>query len=148
MTARAVSCSHCLYWRSFNHNVGLCRRHAPGPGGRADEIAHWPETRSFDRCAEGRDAAGSAEPDKGGPVGQPSVMLHCTDCMHWHQPHPGAGLDPVDRGDERRAWWDRAGRCMRHAPWPGGSPGTVGYWRATHHSDGCGEGEAAPPQSE
>jgi hypothetical protein len=40
-------------------------------------------------------------------------------------------------------WWDASGYCTRYAPSPTGTRGqNPTYWRVTHETDGCGDGDA------
>ena len=136
-----VRCGECGFWAQFNGAVGLCRRRAPQPvaGNERDTVAHWPETFAEEGCGDGR--------AKG--ISGATALLACDTCALWVQGAAVAGgLEPVDYNDQPRAWWHRAGRCMRHAPVPLASPGVRMVWPATHATDGCGEaaarGAAAP----
>ena len=122
--AKPRSCSECGYWRSVRKDEGACRRHAPDASERADEVAHWPQTHASQWCGEGR-------------VGAASVV--CSQCVYWRR--PAGGLQPVDRGDMPRPWWDSAGHCARRAPHPASVLGPRAFWRATSESDVCGDGE-------
>ena len=95
------------------------------------EVTHWPETDAADCCGDGLATATS------------SVSLTmCRECTFWHKPATGLGIQPIDRRDEREAWWRQAGYCVRHAPFPSGEAGWRGFWRATHATDGCAEGKS------
>jgi hypothetical protein len=123
------SCGGCGFWARHGEHDGACRRHAPRPAERADAVAHWPMTRATEGCGEGA------------PRGPRTPALpHCDQCRYWRG-NPGGGLTPQNRRDERQDWWASAGRCVRHAPGPSSDPGSRGFWRATHRSDSCAEGE-------
>lgn len=122
-------CGECTFWAPDGESDGLCRRGAPPPTNRVDQIAHWPLTHKHDRCGDGAQR---------GP--QTARLVSCGECRFWRT-NPGGGLDPLDRLDARRDWWDVAGYCVRHAPGPSSNAGNRGFWRATHHTDACGEGE-------
>ena len=130
-----VRCTGCAFWAHFTNSVGVCRRRAPTPanGSDSDTVAHWPETFAEEGCGDGIPRA---------PVVGPQV---CSDCAYWMQGNQDGGLDPVDLNEQPRAWWRRAGRCVRHAPLPLASPGTRLVWPATHASDACGEGTPRGP---
>ena len=70
---------------------GTCRRRAPRPADRADQITHWPTTLSRERCGDGvlREV-------------QMPALVSCGQCRFWRT-NPGGGLNPLDRRDERRA---------------------------------------------
>ncbi len=127
--SRASSCATCRFWDEAAH--GLCRRRAPVTADQPDRVAHWPSTEAGQRCGDGVERAAEAK-----------ERVSCGRCVFWH-PNPAGGLDPQDRRDERADWWREAGHCLRHAPLPGSDPGCRGFWRATHVTDGCGEGETA-----
>lgn len=128
---RAANCGGCVFWKREGTHDGSCRRRAPSPAYNADEISHWPTTTERQRCGDGV-AIGA----------QALVLVPCGTCQFW-QTNPGGGLDPQDRKDEFREWWDAAGHCIRHAPDPSAAPGSRGFWRATNIADSCGEGETA-----
>jgi hypothetical protein len=96
---------------------------------RADVIAHWAMTKSREGCGEGVRLSAAT-----------SGLVSCGQCRFWRA-NPDGGLDPQNRGDARRAWWREAGHCVRCAPDPSSEPGYRGFWRATHISDTCGEGQ-------
>ena len=127
----APSCGECAFWSRIGVRDGICRRSAPRPTEGADQIAHWPLTMDRERCAEGI----LRDPDH-------SALIQCGKCQFWHT-NPGGGLDPQDRRDARRHWWDSAGHCVRYAPQPSSDPGCRGFWRATSLKDMCGEGKVA-----
>ena len=102
-------------WRALRENVGVCCRCAPESTTIADEVAHWPQTRSWQWCGE-RDAAPSL-----------SVATRCAGCAFWRQPE--GGLNPLNRGDMPMSWWARAGVCARHAPRPVSEPRPRAFWR-------------------
>jgi len=130
----ASSCRDCAFWTRLGAQDGNCRRNAPYPAEVADQIAHWPMTVSRERCGDGvlHDAL-------------TPIFVSCAKCRFWHT-NQGGGLDPQDRGSARRAWWDTAGHCVRHAPRPSSDPGCRGFWRATSATDSCAEGELARPR--
>ena len=70
-------------------------------------------------------------------------MTSCGQCGHW-QTNPDGGLNPTDRNDKRMAWWRQAGLCVRRSPGPSSTPGNRAFWRATHTTDFCAEGEPVP----
>jgi len=125
-----VRCADCLFWAQFNPTVGLCRRRAPRPaaGNARDTVAHWPETFAEEGCGDGR-ARGTAP-----------GLLACAGCAFWMQGAAERGLEPMNYNDQRRTWWQQAGRCVRHAPEPLANPGARLLWPATHGNDGCGDG--------
>lgn len=122
------SCATCAFWDPVGVRDGMCRRRAPPPTERADEIAHWPMTRGNEACGDG------APPDPAR-----TLLVTCSDCQFW-QNFSGSGLDPQDRHDKRKDWWTAAGHCVRHAPAPSSDPGCRGFWRATNANDKCSEG--------
>lgn len=127
-----VRCTECGFWARFNEKVGLCRRRAPRPdaGNERDTVAHWPETYAEEGCGDGRVK----------PAGDARAMLACAECAVWVQGGAAqGGLEPMNYNDQTRAWWQHAGRCMRHAPVPLANPGARLVWPATHATDGCGE---------
>lgn len=129
-----VPCASCRFWAPFNPNVGVCRRGAPRPVESSDTVAHWPETFAEEACGEGTLRAPEA------------ALQVCAECAYWVPSTRDGGVAPVDFNDRVRAWWHRAGRCVRHAPGPLAAPGARLVWPATHGSDSCGEGAPlAPP---
>lgn len=120
-------CRDCVFWEHTHEGGGLCRRHAPHPGRRVDEVAHWSETRADNGCGEGSRA----------PEHKP---VTCARCTYWSA--PDGGLDPQHRRDESAHWWRHAGRCLRYAVLPSPEPGARGFWRATAAADSCGDGHA------
>lgn len=132
-----TQCAACAFWDQSAAQRGLCRHGAPSTGERPDTIARWPATGPQERCGDAVPAGDAA-------------IVRCGGCRYWW-PNPNGGLNPLDRGDERLAWWREAGHCLRHAPRPGADPGHRGFWPATHHSDGCAEGlpaEVAKPPAQ
>jgi hypothetical protein len=123
---RPRNCGECAYWEKLREHEGLCRRHAPRAASQAEAIAHWPQTQPQQWCGEGIVAA--ARPGS-----------TCAACLYWR--HSEGGLDPTNRGDMLKAWWARAGICLRYAPRPVSEPGPRAFWKATGEGDGCGEGE-------
>jgi len=121
-----ANCANCVFWHRLREHEGDCRRRAPRPATSAEQVAHWPQTHSYQWCGDGAVAASLA----------PGAA--CADCFYWRQ--PSGGLNPVDRGDMPMAWWARAGYCARHAPKPVSEPGARAFWRATHSADACAEG--------
>lgn len=124
---RPADCGACAFWRKLRESEGLCCRRAPEPSTKPEEAAHWPQTRGWQWCGEG--------------VAAPSLSIstRCGDCAFWRQPQ--GGLNPLNRHDMPKAWWERAGLCARHAPQPVGEPGPRAFWRATLDTDCCAEGE-------
>lgn len=129
-----VLCRDCRYWDRIGDMDGRCRKHAPPPTERADQIAHWPHTHPREGCGDGEPGEALAVPNL------------CGDCVYWRRPNPRGGLYPQDRGDEPLEWWSEAGRCVRHAPLPSSDMGVRGFWRATHRGDSCAEGKPRPPR--
>jgi hypothetical protein len=125
-------CDGCAFWRHMNGPAGTCRRMAPWAGHGAAEAARWPETDAAEGCGDGRPAAAQSPP-----------LPRCRDCLYWREAVAGAGLNPLDRRDHVKGWWRDAGYCVRHAPAPTTEPGFRGFWRVTHATDGCGEGQTA-----
>jgi hypothetical protein len=123
-----VTCNQCACWADLKVRDGNCRRHAPGVGETVDEVAHWPLTHSNDQCGDGIIAQ----------AGRRGVI--CAACTYWRR--PPEGLFPYGRRDQLSEWWKHAGHCTRFAPWPSPNPGARAYWRATHETDGCFDGEA------
>jgi hypothetical protein len=124
---RPASCGACAFWRKLRESEGLCCRRAPDASHIPEQVAHWPQTRSWQWCGEGV---------AGAPL---SIGARCADCAFWRQPE--GGLNPLHRGDMPMSWWARAGLCARHAPRPVSEPGPRGFWRAALDTDGCAEGE-------
>ena len=120
-------CGACLYWQEPH---GLCQRHAPGPGQHKQEVAFWPATQRTDRCGSGSDGDD-----------QEAARVACGRCIHWHQPG-GRPLPPAERRGIAPDWWQESGFCTRYAPSPGSLRGQATFWRVTHASDGCGDGDA------
>ena len=123
--AQETSCARCAFWQKVRENEGLCRRRAPGAAYRADQVAHWPQTRADQGCGDGSDRT-------------QALFCHCDDCVYWRRYKDG--LHPMNRSDMPNSWWLNAGLCTRHAPTPITEPGPRAFWRATAASDGCGEG--------
>lgn len=119
-------CADCRFF-DRRGTAGFCRRHAPATSVRAFEVARWPETRASDACGEGRPRQDDS-PD----------VPPCGECVFWYR--PGIGIDPAQRGDRQRAWWDEAGFCRRLAPHPGADIGHHAFWRVTHSDESCAEG--------
>jgi hypothetical protein len=121
-------CATCMHWREASPHEGACRRFAPDPCDAANEAAHWPRTHGAEGCGEWRvrsvEASGTT----------------CGRCLYWD--HPVDGLRPEARADQSARWWEQAGHCRRRAPKPSNAPGWRAFWRATHVSDGCCEGES------
>jgi hypothetical protein len=130
---RPANCGACAFWRKLRESEGLCCRRAPETSIKPEEAAHWPQTRIWQWCGEG--------------VAAPSLSIStpCADCAFWRQPQ--GGLNPVNRGDMPKAWWERAGLCARHAPRPVDEPGPRAFWRATLDTDCCAEGEPRKPDA-
>jgi hypothetical protein len=38
-------------------------------------------------------------------------------------------------------WWERSGYCTRYAPGPSSEEERKAFWRITHVTDRCGDGE-------
>ncbi|MDB5243763.1 MAG: hypothetical protein JWP57_4389 [Spirosoma sp.] len=121
------SCSGCAF---FQPKGTLCRRHASGPGNEEWELVRWPLVRPVDRCGVGVEI----EDGKEGTVS-------CGHCIHWLQPDDD-GLKPDYRQGLSREWWKEAGYCTRFSPSPSTEEDRKTFWRVTHSSDRCGDGEA------
>ncbi len=121
-------CRMCAFWLSHGE-TGYCHRNAPAAGGRALEVARWPETRAKDGCGEG---LVTETPPYVAP--EPRCGL----CTFWRR--PSNGIDPVSRGDHPMAWWFEAGVCRRYAPRPQAELGLRAFWRVTHRADFCFDG--------
>jgi hypothetical protein len=128
-----VLCAACVHWSRSRDDDGICRRRAPHPGVRGEEVAHWPRTRGVQGCGDGALAPA------------PAAEVTCGNCVFWRR--PAHGFSPVDRGDMPMAWWTHAGYCGRHAPRPATEPGARAFWRATSSADGCGEGALRSDQA-
>lgn len=129
-----VTCQACVFWKTFDRLSplnGLCRRHAPLPGQHVDDTSYWPETTAEDGCAEGIAAALAPEQ---------TAVTACADCVFWFRRGGKEGLVPERRSDLPRRWWQEAAFCARHAPTPTSNVARA-RWRATHASDGCGDGK-------
>ena len=126
-----TACGSCAFWRHRGGPIGNCHRYPPVAGPNVSEVARWPETEAADGCGDGV-PTGVAAPRQ----------IRCGECLYWHEMAPGQGLNPINRRDQFAAWWREAGHCRRHAPPTGTEPGYHGFWRATHATDGCGEGKA------
>jgi hypothetical protein len=122
-------CGDCAFWTPDGAHDGFCRHRAPCPTEVASQIANWPRTNERERCGDG------ALRDPETPA-----MVSCGRCRFW-QPNAGGGLDPVNKHDKRRAWWETAGYCVRHAPAPSSDPGCRGFWQVTGINDACAEGQ-------
>ena len=122
--------THCTECRHFDRHgtEGLCRRHPPAASDRPFEVARWPETRAVDACGEGEPAASDHAVER----------LSCRHCLFWNR--PGVGIDPSQRGDHQKTWWQEAGHCRRNAPRPGVEIGNHAFWRVTHASARCADG--------
>jgi hypothetical protein len=126
-----------VFWKMFDRLQplnGTCHRHAPMPGLQVDDTSYWPETMADDGCAEGIAADQNSEP---------SAIVPCAECVFWFRRGGQEGLVPARRGDLPRAWWHEAAYCACRAPAPESNV-TRARWRATHASDGCGDGQRNP----
>ncbi len=131
-----ITCRACVFWKSFGSTAplnGTCHRHAPAPGQHVDDTSYWPETSAGDACAEG--IAAAQNPER-------AAIIACLGCVFWFRRDGQQGLVPERRSDLPRIWWRDAAFCARNAPAPASSV-TRARWRATHASDGCGDGRAA-----
>ena len=124
-------CAACLHFDRRGTD-GVCRRHAPLPCSEPFEVARWPETRASDGCGDGELADDAA-----------IARATCRHCSYWFR--PGIGIDPSQRGDHQRAWWQEAGYCRRYAPRPGVEIGHRAFWRVTHAAESCAEGRLPDP---
>lgn len=121
------SCRDCAFYQP---SVSRCRRHAPGLGFEELELTYWPLVKPTDRCSD------SAEITDG------TDTVSCGRCIHWLQPG-GVGIQPDYRQGFSVEWWERAGYCTRYAPTPSNDEQRRAWWRVTHTSDRCGDGEEA-----
>lgn len=131
-----VTCHACVFWRMFGTtaaSVGTCHRHAPPPGEQIDDRSYWPETLAEDGCAEGLAAPAAT-----------AAIIACRDCLFWFRRTGQTDMIPERRGDLPRIWWQNAAYCARLAPAPESSVIRT-RWRATHASDGCGDGKPRKP---
>ena len=122
------NCGGCGFRRQ---GQSPCRRHAPSPAEEEFLLTHWPPVRETDRCGDGTDA------------GESDAQVRCGRCVHWYLPN-GEVLAPPVRYGRSRDWWGQAALCTRSAPSPGGDEHRRVFWRVTHESEGCGDGEAVP----
>ncbi len=139
--APARNCGECTFWVRLHEKIGVCRRHAPVSTWRPEEVAHWPETREGQVCGEGR-VRGEGQLWGEGLVAAEQPGAKCVACIYWRR--MATGMNPVDRGDMPKAWWARAGICVRAAPRPSAEPGPRAFWQATGDDDGCGDGVPRP----
>lgn len=103
-------------------------------------IAHWPIVMPTDRCGSGWTPP--AEKKKRKKKGEPA-KIQCEACFHWWQPN-GQPVKPDFRRGLPQTWWDQAGYCTRFAPSPGEEEDRRVFWKITHSSGGCGDGERVP----
>lgn len=123
--AMANACKECAF---YYVPESQCRRHAPGTTNEEFEITQWPTVSPKDRCGSGE------------LVTDGSAVVSCGRCLHWHQPG-GVGVNPeYDEGIEPE-WWAQTGYCTRFAPGPSGEEGRDTYWRVTHRTSACGDGQ-------
>ena len=129
------ACGLCTF---FQASTKLCRRHAPSPSREAFELSYWPQVAADDRCGSG------AEHGDGAPR-----PVRCGRCIHWFRPEDSPPRPPYGKGRPPE-WWADAGYCTRFAPAPTAeAPRSKTYWRCTHSSDGCGDGqEPKPPKQD
>jgi len=132
MGSPVVACQACRFWMSTNGQNGNCKRNAPRPTERADEITSWPKTFLNDMCGQGAERSDVAQ-----------SILKCEDCAFWSQSIGQDGIYPLDRLGARAEWWRAAGHCKRYSPYPSSSSGQRGFWRVTHSTDSCAEGVPA-----
>ena len=125
MGENVTACADCSHFDRHGTD-GVCRRYAPQPCGEPFEVTRWPETRAVDGCGDGAPRSAS------------DVRASCGTCRFWLR--PGIGIDPSQRGDHLRAWWQEAGYCRRHAPNPGVQIGHRAFWRVVHARESCAEG--------
>jgi hypothetical protein len=127
-------CAACVYRSAAS---SFCQRHAPQPAEDEFELAHWPRVRPTDRCG-----AGASVTDGSGPS-----IVRCETCIHWLQP----GDEPI-RPDYRKGlpaeWWEKSGICTRFAPGPSSDEERRVFWRVTHATAGCGDGQAVSLREE
>lgn len=123
-----VACPQCACWSKPGDLDGTCRRHAPKTSDTIDEVARWPLTHRTDQCGEGIPAKAFMRP-----------AVTCRTCIYWR--HKDGGIVPYNGRDQPPRWWLEAGHCTSFAPTPSVELGHRGFWRATHVSDGCFDGE-------
>ena len=128
-TQLPLSCAVCVF-----HVAPLCRRHAISPGNEQYEVAHWQRVKPTDRCGDGATII-EAEAD------DPRIVP-CDLCMHWFQPD-GQPITPDHRHGLGHDWWSNSGLCTRWAPSAVTEEDRRAFWRVTHASDGCGDGDGA-----
>ena len=121
-------CLDCKFWDHKKDHDGFCRRSAPQPSGRENEITRWRQTHAEDWCGEGEHAAAA------------SPRVACGACRFWFRPEPG--IDPLEHGGRFSDWWQHAGLCRRRAPHADAELGGRSFWRATHDEDHCGDAVA------
>jgi hypothetical protein len=123
----AASCRQCAF---FQAPASRCRRHAPGIGSEEMELTYWPLVKPADRCGAGQTVDDGTE------------TTACGRCIHWVQPD-GVGIRPDYRQGLGVEWWEKSGYCTRFAPVPNNDEEKRSFWRCTHASDRCGDGEEA-----
>ena len=125
------ACTACAFFvADANGALGTCTRHAPSTSQNEFEIVHWPKVLPTDRCGVGVSIT---------HVG--ACVVYCQACVHWLQPR-GSGVVPEYRQGSPMEWWAESGICTRFAPSPVVDDDTRIYWRVTHSSSHCGDGEA------
>jgi hypothetical protein len=124
---KGARCERCAFWIQLDDEGGSCRRRAPYPSNQSSEIVHWPRTHRCEFCGEWQADSGGA-----------SALISCRDCLFWR--HLAPGSVPVDKLDQRSAWWRGSGHCQRRAPTASAEPGNRSFWPTTHESDACAEG--------
>lgn len=118
------NCGGCGYHLAATSE---CRRHGPQPSTDKDNVlAFWNLTRETDRCSAGTTT---------------KTITHCGDCLHWYQPG-GQPLNPRFRQGLSAEWWADSGLCAAFPPGATIDKGRWVFWRVTHASAGCGDGEA------
>ena len=92
------------------------------------ELAYWPLVQPTDRCGAGE------------TVNDGTETVACRQCIHWFQPG-GVGIRPDYRQGLSVEWWEHSGYCTRFAPGPSSDEDRRAWFRVTHASDRCGDGE-------
>lgn len=126
------NCAGCVYFRSGKKS---CHRHAPGTASEEYQFTEWPLVRPTDRCGEGAEV--------GDGTGEQAAS--CGMCVHWWRPDDKPPAPAYGQGKPAE-WWKDSGICTRFAPGPSGSEDREVFWRVTHITDSCGDGEEILPE--
>lgn len=122
----AVSCDTCNFVDERDPSDPRCRRHGNATAYEEFEIAHWPQVPKVRRCGQWqpRSATGATP---------------CSHCAHWV--HPEGGVRPDYLMGVEPEWWADSGLCTPFAPSPSGEDERRIYFRVTHSSSWCGDGD-------